>query len=456
MNTLGKDHEKECDMKNQVVEAITIEDQPHVLYNYSCIGKLNPNANSSFIELTGCIYGWMVDFFHVLENHCHFQLRVYASTQDITFGDVVKNQKGGYHLTGVFAEILNFDVILGATLMTEERAQIVKFLYPLLETRTVIFIQNDLRNQNHWFMYFEVFTVEIWASILGMAILPTVLSTLHNRLVLKENPSLIKVAKKYVASLGCFFGGNFLDQRNRVLVLICHLSYGMVIWIYYQASLTSKLTERSDKYPFTSLEELSLTDYRLLTGRNTTKIASHFLEALPNSPREKVWKNNMDEHSFIGMSMAAEKLFEEKFRALYYYELEGSYQLAKQNKYCDTLIPWKNDAKILYSVSFNKNFSYLDMINMVAKRMKGSGMIQKLYARYKIVPVECKMEEENVEMGYEKVFPLFLFLMGAMIISFLYMVVIEFPLFKYCGRTVRFGSGTIEENGTEMENNDLA
>ena len=120
------------------------------------------------------------------------------------------------------------------------------------------------------------------------------------------------------------------------------------------------------------------------------------------------------------------------------------------------MIPWKNDAKILYSVSFNKNFPYLDMINMVAKRMKGSGMIQKLYARYKIVPVECKMEEENVEMGYEKVFPLFLFLMGAMIISFLYMVVIEFPLFKYCGRTVRFGSGTIEENGTEMENNDLA
>ena len=83
---------------------------------------------------------------------------------------------------------------------------------------------------------------------------------------------------------------------------------------------------------------------------------------------------------------------------------------------------------------------------MVAKRMKGSGMIQKLYARYKIVPVECKMEEETVEMGYEKVFPLFLFLMGAMIISFLCMVVIEFPVFKYFGRTGTSESGTIEES----------
>ena len=113
------------------------------------------------------------------------------------------------------------------------------------------------------------------------------------------------------------------------------------------------------------------------------------------------------------------------------------------------MIPWKNDAKILYSVSFNKNFSYLNMINMVAKRMKGSGMIQKLYARYKIVPVECKTEEETVEMGYEKVFPLFLFLTGAMIISVFYMVVVEFPS-KYCGRSGT--SRSIEENGSEMEN----
>ena len=184
MNTFDiKGNEKECNLNNQVVEAITIEDQPHVLYNHSCIDRLQPNANSSFIELTGCIYGWMVDFFQVLEKHCNFQLRVYASTQDITFGDVIKSKEGGYHLTGVFAEILNFDVILGATLMTDERGQIVKFLYPLLETRTVIFIHNDLRDQNHWFMYFEVFTVEIWASILGIAIIPTVLSALHKRYI---------------------------------------------------------------------------------------------------------------------------------------------------------------------------------------------------------------------------------------------------------------------------------
>ena len=414
----------ECNMKKKIVTAITIEEGPHVLYNHSCIENL-PKSNSSYIELTECINGWMVDFFHVLEKHCNFKLIVYASKEDIAYGDVVKTKDADYDLSGMFAEIVNFDMILGATLLTEERAEMVNFIYPLVQTRMVIFIKNDFDRSRQWLMFFEVFTWKVWMLILAIAVLPAIMSALHDIFVLRENPLGFKIlARKFVASIALYFGGNFFERRNRVLILICHLSYGIVIWIYFRGSLTSKLTERSYKYPFTSLEELSTTNYRLLTARNTTKVANHFMNAIENSPREQVLKNNMDNNSFSGLTIAANKIFEESNTALYYYEMEGSYHLAMKDKYCDTLLPWKNDIKLLYSVAVNKNFSHFNSIDIIAKRLKQAGMVQKFLFKHDIVPKSCK-EEAHVEIGYEKVFPLFLLLIIVMIGSILYLIVIE-------------------------------
>ena len=424
LKTIIDSNGSNCDMKKRVLRAITLEEGPHVIYNTSCIGNL-PQSNSTYIEITNCIYGWMVDFFLVLEKHCNFKLQVFESKRDIPYGDVVKIQEEGYNLSGMFAEIANFDMILGATLITLERAEVVNYLYPLVETRMVIFIKNDLDHQNQWLMYCEIFTLEVWVTILAIATLPTFLSALHDVFVFDKTPLSFKgMARKFVASFAYYFGGTFLDRRHRVLILICHLSYGMIIWIFFRGSLTSKLTERAYKYPFASLEELSTTNYWLLTARKDTKVANHFLNAIQNSSREKVWLNNMNHNSFIGLKIAAENIFEDSTTALYYYEMEGSYHLAMQNKFCKSLIPWKNDKKLLYSVSVNKNFSNFDSINMLAKRMKQSGTIQKFLYKHQIVPDTCQ-EEKHFEIGYEKVFPLFLILIAAMIISILYMLIIE-------------------------------
>ena len=458
-STLANSKTKGCDLKNRVVTAITFEEGPHVFYNHSCIDGL-PVSDSSYSEVTHCITGWLVDFFHVLEKHCNFELRVKALKKNIPFGDVVKEKDGGYHTTGYFDEIQHFDCILAATLITEDRSKIVNYLYPLLETKTAIFISKDkLSQQFDWWMYFEVFSPKDWAIILSVAILPTILSVIHKKLALNEKPTFLDVGSLYVASLGVHFGGDFLDKRNRVLVLICHLPYGILIWIYYQATLTSKLTERAYDYPFETLGELSSTNYKLLTDSNTSFGANNFIHAIQNTPQEKVYQNNMGEDSFIGKTEAANKMFAEKSTAWYFYELEAAYHLAMQNKFCKALIPWKSDTKLLYSVGFNKNFTYLDDINMVAMRMKQSGMIQKFFFQHDIVPENCEEKEKEelgtesaiilrLGLGKEKMLPLFAFLFGAMVISFLYMVAVEFA-FKYYEQTGT--SVTIEETLGEMD-----
>ena len=411
-------------MKNKIVTAITLEEEPHVIYNRSCIAKL-PKSGSTHFEVTNCISGWLVDLFHVLEDHCNFKLKAFASHKNIPYGDVVKMENGEHHLSGLFAEGINFDMILGASCITEERVEVMNFLYPLVETRKAIFIKNDLDHQNQWFIYFEIFTLEVWIAILAIAILPTVISAIHDTMITNElEIGLIAMTRKFVASFAFYFGGNFLDKRNRGLVLICHLSYGILIWIFFRGSLTSKLTERSYKNPFNSMEELSTTPYYLLTARNNTRIVNHFLHGFRNTSREQVFSNNMDNNSFIGLEIATKKLLEEPYTAMYYYEMEASHYLSKMKQFCKTLIPWKNHVKLLYSVAFNKNFANFESLNMVAKRMKESGLVQDIFFRHNIVPRKCE-EEIEVTVGYEKVFPLFFILLSAMCGSVLYMFILE-------------------------------
>ena len=71
----------------------------------------------------------------------------------------------------------------------------------------------------------------------------------------------------FLASLLANFGGahfgSKMDQinSNKLVVFIILLS-GVVIWTYYQASLTSKLAIKLEKYPFNDLLSFSQTNYR--------------------------------------------------------------------------------------------------------------------------------------------------------------------------------------------------
>ena len=71
----------------------------------------------------------------------------------------------------------------------------------------------------------------------------------------------------FLASLFANFGGahfsSKMDKLNsyKFIIFIALLS-GSVIWTYYQASLTSKLAIKLEKYPFNDLHSFSQTNYR--------------------------------------------------------------------------------------------------------------------------------------------------------------------------------------------------
>ena len=115
-----------CNMNGQVMNAITVEEKPFVIYNSGCINAL-PTNNNSYIDVSNCIYGWVVDVVMALEKNCNFTLKSFTM-ENLTYGDVVEAEDGTLIKSGLFAHIEKFDMILGAPYITIPRMKELNYI----------------------------------------------------------------------------------------------------------------------------------------------------------------------------------------------------------------------------------------------------------------------------------------------------------------------------------------
>ena len=115
-----------CNMNGQVMNAITVEEKPFVIYNSDCINA-SPTNNNSYIDVSNCIYGWVVDVVMALEKNCNFTLKSFTM-ENLTYGDVVEAEDGTLIKSGLFAHIEKFDMILGAPYITIPRMKELNYI----------------------------------------------------------------------------------------------------------------------------------------------------------------------------------------------------------------------------------------------------------------------------------------------------------------------------------------
>ena len=120
---------KHCDLYGQIVKAITVEEEPFVVFNSTCMDTL-PISNKSHINVTRCVHGWVVEVVKALENNCNFTLQAYTLS-NLTYGDVLETEDGTLAQTGLFAEIEKFDMILGASFITIPTLKVVNYFTDL-------------------------------------------------------------------------------------------------------------------------------------------------------------------------------------------------------------------------------------------------------------------------------------------------------------------------------------
>ena len=423
-----------CNLNGRVIKAITVEEAPHVMVDQSCLKSLEEETKRLPIKATDCVHGLIKDILKEVSNTCNFTLELYLRKG--AFGNV-KLINDTLVTTGNFQGFEtpyqegDYDLIANPVVMKDLRLRIVDYTVPYMDTKMVIVIKNDLRQENHWLMYMSIMSPEVWFLMIITLIFPCLILSLEELLIQNGEVTFKSLICNLYSAFTINFGGNFLTKNSqrtvpKITIFLCHFCYGIVIWIYFRAILTSRLTERHHDLPFETLKELSNTDYFLYTG--TGYSSTLFTEAKQNQDSDyfNVVTQNMDNGSFIdSIQSAMEKLSEETRTSFYYYKFDVDYYIYKGNKSCNFLIPWKSDVIKYNSIAFRKEFPYFKEINGVLKKMRESGQIQRKLQRYTSNKVhDC---DEDITIGYDQVLPLFVVLFVSGSVGLAYMIFFEVP-----------------------------
>ena len=127
-----------------------------------------------------------------------------------------------------------------------------------------VFINRDMKEKLAWSLFMEPLSPEFWITMAAQVALLIFLIWIFN-VVQRKRFTVFEITQYPVVLFSAYFGKKFhIEHRTDQIkpLLFGFAICSTVVWISYRASLTSKLSIRDTKLPFTSLEELLETDYK--------------------------------------------------------------------------------------------------------------------------------------------------------------------------------------------------
>ena len=318
-----------------------------------------------------------------------------------------------------------FDGIWIDKSLKPSRIKYVTSLPPIENSRLAIFIKVH-SNDIDWWMFINEIKLDVWITIIITALVLSIILSIHQVQLEHSNVKLFAILKKYVALLAANFGGGFLGRRNNeshtVTKLIVFLSVYMssiVFWIAYRASLTSGLTQEIIKLPFTNLEELSTSDYILMTSTQGNSLANRFLKPANQLDKAISQRNIKMNESFIGPKVGLQYVLTRHHRAFLGYEniIARHLESLPEDQQCELKIVWKSHSVLQLSVAFRKGFEFIDQLSHALIEMKEHGILQQIMNRNMKVPIQCPKVQGGTSLGFKKMTSIFVFIAVSFIVS---------------------------------------
>ena len=168
------------------------------------------------------------------------------------------------------------DVVATSLTLTLERNEVVNFVLPVgFETYAIFISKSGASEEMSWTTFLLPFSDMLWLALFVNALfIACFMRTFHHFLQRKRESkacisSVMEAISNYWMVFCSYLGrkptsfptdrdGRKFFQLVTFVVLFC----GNIIFMAYRASLTSELSTRKSKLPFTSLEELHDSDYR--------------------------------------------------------------------------------------------------------------------------------------------------------------------------------------------------
>ena len=428
-----------CDFDGRLVKIITSDEPPHVKIDKDYLSNTVLIEKHGTYNVTNFVSGILVDLIEQISLECNFKYEIHVDQDPDSYGGVWRSANGSIIPYGMYAHVSHasgeFEIILGNAIVEYEASYVVDFFATILSSRIVIAIRNDLSDQLDTWMVWRIMKPEVWLVIWIISLLPPLILTVHD--FMNKKSYIQGFVPKLFATLASNFGGNFLKNQEsgvqKVTIFVYHFFHGIIIWIFFRATLTSELSSLKLKKPFHDLESLLSTNYLLMTDSPDNDLSIPFMYSSPGSIESQVAHHNMDPtQSFLPLDKALKHLFERPNRALYFYEFELFHGSSYKFDYCDALIVWTSAQPVHYSMAAKKNLPQFKAMNSVIKKLRETGAIDRLVHKY--APIKEKSCENNKDpegnrIGYDKLLPAFVML-GSVGIGSVILLTLEYLKLK--------------------------
>ena len=246
------------------LRAITEEDFPYIKIDLS---SAKYDETNQVYDVTQKVEGMYYDMFLILKEQLNFTASIHKR-KDGKWGPITILENGTALIAGIPNSITSGFAEIGLTQMAQTvlRSHVLDILPAINNGKGEVFI-NPIGNEHiSWTTFLNVFTIELWGTLILVAmIISCLLTSIEKIFDVKDQFSYVNYLENLWLAFKANFGGkpSSIHQSSsfKISIFYC-LLVGSIVWIAYRAEIISQLSVLKVKKPFDSLEDLSKSNYR--------------------------------------------------------------------------------------------------------------------------------------------------------------------------------------------------
>ena len=146
------------------------------------------------------------------------------------------------------------------------RSYVLDLLPAITDGKLQMFIKPMENNHVSWTTYINMFTIELWGTLILVAmIISCFLTSIEKTFDVKDQFSYMNYLENLWLAFKANFGGKpssiHRSSSYKIIIFYCLLG-GSIVWIAYRAEIVSQLSVIKVKMPFDNLEDLLNSNYR--------------------------------------------------------------------------------------------------------------------------------------------------------------------------------------------------
>ena len=375
------------------------------------------NASDPF-EITELLdqYEPYAPYVRTLEQILNFSTRIYI--HPCLPGGTVELNNGSIQTNGMIKTIIDedFDLIVSEMNMMSERTLAIDYLQVMTASKVAFFVvKEDQIEELDWTPLIHPFEIHVWITIGSMTLLISI-----SWVVLNKSSNLMgTIPKVFLLNFGGRFSGwQRKDHQGtgQATFVITILLMGTIIWGYYRSQLTSEFSIRIQISPFNTIEDLSKTNYKILTtpeGNPTSKIIQ---DPSKNSEFYPLLSKDIEFLSWTGLVQRTKNLSTETKETIF---CDKNYILDNLHpRNCNISIAWESRTSLVYmSMILRKHSPYKEFLNYKVIRMMEIGLFRR-NTKQRL----CNDGQKSSEItapSWKKMISLFCILLGGFALSLL-------------------------------------